>query len=167
MIYRQSTIDDYREVWQIICDAKRIMAAKGRSQWTEEYPSPAIIEADLLSGYACVACADGGGVAAFACITPRPEPVYAALDGRWLTDGAYTVVHRLAVGAPFRGMGLARGMMLHAEKVSLGRGIHSIKVDTNHDNAEMLGLLRSLGYRRCGTVSYGPRGGRIAFEKVF
>ena len=57
-------------------------------------------------------------------------------------------------------------MLLKAEQVALSRGIGSIKVDTNHDNAEMLGLLSSLAYTHCGTVSYGFRGERMAFEKV-
>ena len=33
---------DLTAVWRIICDAKRIMAANGRNQWTEEYPSQAV-----------------------------------------------------------------------------------------------------------------------------
>ena len=30
----------------------------------------------------------------------------------------------------------------------------------------MLALLPAMGYELCGTVSYGPRGERIAFEKA-
>lgn len=157
---------DLTAVWRIICDAKRIMAANGRNQWTEEYPSQAVIEADILSGCAYVLCAGSGEVAAYAYVTPEAEPVYAALSGRWLTAGPYVVIHRLAVAAAFRGRGLAREMMLRAEGVARSRGVGSIRVDTNHDNAEMLGLLAALGYARCGTVSYGPRGGRIACEKT-
>ena len=57
-------------------------------------------------------------------------------------------------------------MMLEAERMARGAGAASVRVDTNHDNAEMLRLLPALGYVRCGTVSYGPRGERIAFEKA-
>lgn len=62
---------DLTAVWRIICDAKRIMAANGRNQWTEEYPSQAVIEADILSGCAYVLCAGSGEVAAYAYVTPE------------------------------------------------------------------------------------------------
>ena len=157
---------DLTAVWRIICDAKRIMAANGRNQWTEEYPSQAVTEADILSGCPYVPVPGGGEVAALPYVTVNPEPVDAAIVGRWLTAGPYAVVHRLAVGAAFRGRGLARRLMLHAEDIARQGGAGSIRVDTNHDNAEMLRLLSALGYSRCGTVSYGPRGVRMAFEKI-
>ena len=142
------------------------MQAEGRSQWTDEYPSLGRIEADVRSGDAYVLCADDGAVAAYAYITATPEPVYAALRGRWLAGGAYVVVHRLAVAEAHRGEGLARRMLLMAEDVCRRKGAVSIKVDTNYDNVEMLYLLPALGYTHCGTVSYGARGDRLAFEKL-
>ena len=57
-------------------------------------------------------------------------------------------------------------MLMRAEELCRRSGIGSIRIDTNHDNAEMLGLVSSLGYASCGTVSYGPRGERMAFEKL-
>lgn len=166
MAFRQATADDLQQAWLIIRKAKRFMHEKGRYQWTEEYPSLERIEADILSGGAYVMCDGGGRIGAYAYVTAAPEPAYAAPSARWLSHGPYVVIHRLAVGAAFRGRGLGRAMLLKAEHVALSRGIGSIKVDTNHDNAEMLGLLNSLGYTHCGTVSYGFRGERMAFEKL-
>ena len=166
MIFRQCSAGDVGRVWSIINDAKRLMQADGRSQWTDKYPSLGRIEADVRSGDAYVLCADDGTAAAYAYITAAPEPVYAALRGRWLAGGAYVVVHRLAVAEAHRGEGLARRMLLMAEDVCRRKGAVSIKVDTNYDNSAMLHLLASFGYSRCGTVSYGPRGERIAFEKI-
>lgn len=166
MTFRQASAEDLPQAWLIIRKAKRFMHEKGRDQWTEEYPSLERIEADILSGGAYVMCDGGGRIGAYAYVTAAPEPAYAAPSARWLSHGPYVVIHRLAVGAAFRGRGLGRAMLLKAEQVALSRGIGSIKVDTNHDNAEMLGLLNSLGYTRCGTVSYGFRGERMAFEKL-
>ena len=121
---------DLPGVWRVICDAKRIMAEQGRNQWTDDYPSLAGIEADIRSGDAYVLVSGGGEVAAYAYVTMKPEPVYAAIVGRWLTAGPYAVVHRLAVGAAFRGRGLARRLMLHAEDIARQGGAGSIRVDT-------------------------------------
>ena len=145
MFFRQAIITDIEAAWRIICEAKQMMHDKGRDQWTEEYPSLDTIRGDVGSGDAYVLAADGGRVAAYAVITAKPELAYAAIDGKWLTGGRYVVVHRLAVAAAFRGSGLARRMMTHAESLCRDRGVGSIRVDTNHDNAEMLSLLNSLG----------------------
>lgn len=156
---------DIGGAWQVIADAKAFMASRGSSQWTDDYPAPAHIEADIAAGRAYVARIAGGGVAAYACIARGEEPAYGAISGRWLTAGPYVTVHRLAVGARWRGCGLARAIMAAAEGEGRACGAVSVRVDTAHGNAEMLGLLASMGYARCGTVSYGPRGLRLAFEK--
>lgn len=166
MTFRESTLADLPQAWQIILDAKRMMIETGRKQWTEEYPSYGLIEADIASGDAYVICDGGGTPRAYAYITARPEPAYDSPGAHWLSNGKYMVIHRLAVGAAYRGKGLARMMLAHAEALCRNHGIGSIKIDTSHDNAEMLGLIGSLGYAYCGTVSYGTRGERAAFEKT-
>lgn len=165
-VFRKATNGDIEAVWQVIADAKRLMADKGSCQWTDVYPAQADIEADIASGRAIVACDEGAVVAGYACVAAGPEPAYGAIDGRWLADGPYVTVHRLAVAAAWRGRGVARALMAHAEGVGRACGAASVRVDTNHDNAAMLRLLPAMGYARCGTVSYGPRGERIAFEKL-
>lgn len=166
MTFRKSIPTDLPGAWQIILDAKRMMSESGRNQWTEEYPSYTQIEADIASGDAYVICDDDGTPHAYACITARPEPAYDSPNACWLSHGGYMVIHRLAVSAASRGRGLARMMLMYAEELCRRSGIGSIRIDTNHDNAEMLGLVSSLGYASCGTVSYGPRDERMAFEKL-
>ena len=165
-VFRKATNGDFEAVWQIMADAKRLMAARGSSQWTAGYPAQADIESDLRAGCAYVACDDGGRTVGYACIAESPEPAYGAIEGRWLAAGPYVTVHQLAVAAAWRRRGVARALMAWAEGVGRACGAASVRVDTNHDNAAMLRLLPAMGYARCGTVSYGPRGERIAFEKL-
>ena len=155
---------DIGGAWQVIADAKAFMASRGSSPGTDGDPAPAPSEAGLAAGRAYVARI-AGGVAAYACIARGEEPAYGAISGRWLTAGPYVTVHRLAVGARWRGCGLARALMAAAEGEGRACGAVSVRIDTAHGHAEMLGLLASMGYARCGTVSYGPRGLRLAFEK--
>lgn len=166
LTFRKSAISDLQHVWQIIKDAKRIMLENGRHQWTEEYPSYDRIESDIMSGDAYVACNDKGLILAYAYITSQPEPAYDSPTVNWLSHDSYMVIHRLAVSAASRGIGLGKAMLQHAEQICHDKGISSIKVDTNYDNVEMLHLLSALGYTHCGTVSYGARGERLAFEKL-
>jgi len=140
------------------------MAKLGRHQWNETYPSVENIIADISKSGAYVACLDST-IAAYVFVTGEKEPAYDALDGKWLSVQPYLVIHRLAVDISHRGKGIAGFIMDSAESMCLEKGLHSIKVDTNHDNSEMLNLLKSRGYAVCGTVEY-PQGRRLAFEKL-
>ena len=162
---RRAVPGDYEQAWAAIVYAKHTMLEAGRHQWTEEYPSPEIIRADIESGNAYVLTV-GGDVAAYGAVVINGEPEYANLhDGTWLTDGDYFVVHRMAVAEKFRGMGMAKRFMQGVEYLCDMVCIPSIKVDTNHDNVEMLRMLPELGYVRCGRIEYKVSGTRIAFEK--
>ena len=94
------------------------------------------------------------------------EPAYEQCTAEWLTKGDYMVIHRLAVSPNARGKGLAKQFFQGVEAMCRQQDIHSIKVDTNHDNREMRGLLQRLGFVECGKIDYGPRGMRLAFERV-
>ena len=162
---RKAVPADYPAAWAAILYAKKTMLENGRHQWTEDYPSPEIIRGDIESGnaYVLTVC---GEVAAYGVVVLNGEPEYANLhDGTWLTYGDYYVVHRMAVAEKFRGKGMAKQFMLGVEYLCDLVCIPSIKVDTNHDNVEMLRMLPEMGYVRCGRIEYKVSGTRIAFEK--
>ena len=75
------------------------------------------------------------------------------------------MVHRLAVAISERGRGVGTAFLKCVEKMAAGNGIGSFRVDTNHDNADMLALLGKLGFEYCGEVRY-ESGARKAFEKL-
>ena len=58
-IIRKAGHADSERIWQIITDAKRLMAERGSTQWTESYPSADTIEADICSGHAFVRATGG------------------------------------------------------------------------------------------------------------
>ena len=92
------------------------------------------------------------------------EPAYAGIEGRWLTDGAYVVLHRLAVAGGMQGRGLATAFLRRVGELARRRGVCAFRVDTNFDNRRMPRLLEKEGFRFCGTVRYAG-GERLAFEK--
>ncbi len=93
------------------------------------------------------------------------EPTYAQIDGAWLTDGDFVVLHRLAVADEAKRQGVAVEFFRRVEQLALGRGIRSFRVDTNFDNRYMLALLQHAGFTYCGKVFYAGSGERLAFEK--
>jgi GNAT superfamily N-acetyltransferase len=90
---------------------------------------------------------------------------YEHIKGSWLTNGAFVVVHRLAIAEKELGKGLAQQILHFTEEVALQNNIFSIKLDTNFDNIPMLRIFEKLGYTYRGEVTF--KGGvRKAFEKT-
>ena len=74
-------------------------------------------------------------------------------------------MHRVVVSDEYLGKGLAQRMFKYIEEYALENNIHSVKADTNFDNAAMLRIFEKNGYTYCGEVTF--RGSpRKAFEKV-
>ena len=76
------------------------------------------------------------------------------------------VIHRMAVADGMKHRGVATCFFGHTAQYAASRGIHSFRVDTNFDNTYMLRLVKTMGFTGCGKVQYGPRGERLAFEKL-
>lgn len=165
MTFRQANLQDFDTCWRLIDAARWKMMADGRHQWTAEYPSRELIIADIKSGEAYV-LTDEDGVKTYGVVAQNGEPAYEQYTGEWLSRGDYMVIHRLAVSPDARGKGLAKQFFQGVEAMCRQQNIYSIKVDTNHDNREMRGLLQRLGFVECGKIDYGPRGMRLAFERV-
>lgn len=106
-----------------------------------------------------------GNVVAYGAVVFDGEPAYDAIDGAWLTDGDYVVLHRMAVTDGEKGRGVATEFMRRVEAMACGRGTGSMRVDTNFDNRYMLRMLGRLGFVYCGKVRYRS-GERLAFEKT-
>lgn len=106
-----------------------------------------------------------GEVAVYVALILNDEPAYSTIEGAWLSNGEFVVVHRVAVDEKFAGQGMVKILFDHIEEFTKSHGIQSIKVDTNYDNIPMLKILESKGYSYCGEV-FLAGGVRKAFEKI-
>ena len=162
--FRKANLEDLPGIWEILKGAIQRRKEDGSDQWQDGYPNPEVIRNDIDRGVGYV-LSDGDVIAAYCAILINDEPAYAALEGKWLTDGDFVVYHRVAVSEKHLGRGLAQQLLKHIEHFARQQGIISIKADTNFDNPGMLRLFEKLGYHYCGEVTF--RGTpRKAFEKV-
>lgn len=152
--------------WAVLAKAKEAMRLAGRSQWQGSYPAPANVEADIERHVARVLLHGGEVVGYCALVTTGDDPAYAHITGgQWLTpEGtAYAVVHRIAILPAMAGRHLATRWMHMLLDEARSLGCRSMRIDTNHDNVQMLRLLSQCGFSQCGTVMQSD-GARIAFE---
>lgn len=164
MLFRKAVIKDLPAIADIMHDAVTRMLREGKCQWNENYPTQMHILDDIKNDVGYV-LEDGGSVIAYGAVVFDGEPAYEYLDGAWLSDGDYVVVHRVAVMQSCQSAGVGSRFMRCVEQLAASSGIGSFRIDTNFDNERMLGLIERCGFEFCGTVQYAT-GERRAFEKL-
>lgn len=160
----QAKQSDLAVSWEIIQYAIEQRRLDGSRQWQDGYPNEKTIQEDLDNGHAYLVT-DGEEVLAYAAIIFDKEPAYESIEGKWLTNGDYAVVHRVAASKTAKGKSVATTLFQMIEELCKSKNVSSIKVDTNFDNLAMLRILEKLNYTYCGEV-YFRGGARKAFEKV-
>lgn len=161
---RKAVFSDKETIWEILQQAIERRRKDGSTQWQDGYPNPETIENDIKNNYGFVLESENY-ILAYAAIIFEPEPAYEEMEGNWLSNGKYVVVHRVAVSKKVIGKGIATQIFKEIENIAISANVFSIKVDTNYDNIPMLKILEKLGYQYCGEVHF--RGSaRKAFEKL-
>lgn len=164
MELRQATFSEIQQIWIIIQQAIERRRLDGSKQWQDGYPNEKSILHDIENNYGYVLVIEEI-IVAYAAIIFDVEPAYTNIEGKWLTNNDYVVVHRVAVSDDFKGKGMATQLFTMIENLAIKNNIFSIKVDTNFDNIPMLKIVEKLGYSYCGEV-YFRGSARKAFEKV-
>lgn len=166
---RLMTHADLPVVMDIIKQAQAYLAAQGIDQWQNGYPDEEAMRNDIALSQGYVLEWDGH-IAACVTIAFDREPSYDTIvDGQWNTPELYACIHRLAVDARFRGMGVSDAVMTASEALVRARSVPGIRVDTHRQNIVMQRMLIRNGYSRCGVI-YLPKeidngAERIAFDK--
>lgn len=163
-IFRKAEVADADAIWEILQQAIERRRIDGSRQWQDGYPNLATVQTDIGNGWGFV-LEDDTGIIAYSALIKNDEPAYDNINGAWLTNGDFLVVHRVAVGDTVAGKGIATRLFKAIEQYAVAQHMPSIKVDTNFDNPAMLRILEKLGYIYCGEVILmgAPRN---AFEKV-
>jgi GNAT superfamily N-acetyltransferase len=164
MKLRLAEMAELDTIWEILQDAIAQRKKDGSEQWQQGYPNLETVTTDIQDGYGYVVEEDEE-VVAYAAIIFGVEPNYAKITGKWLSEGDYAVVHRVATAEAVKGKGVATQLFILIEELSRSKGILSIKVDTNFDNQPMLRILEKLSYTYCGEIFFGGAT-RMAFEKL-
>lgn len=163
-VLKKATASDAPLIWAILQDAIAQRKREGSAQWQNGYPNEQTVHDDIAAQGAYLLFEDDIPVA-YAAILFGHEPAYDDIEGEWLTDGRYAVVHRLARSGTSTSKGVAAKLLALAETLCASNGIGSIRLDTNFDNAAMLKVLDSLGYHYCGEIMY-QGAPRRAYEKI-
>jgi len=127
-------------------------------QWGEVHPARELVDGDIRAGKSYVCADDDDEILAVFYYNIEQEPTYSKIDGRWLNDMPYGIVHRIASKRGSRGAGLFCLDWCFEQ-------CRNVRIDTHADNVPMRGLLDKLGYTYCGTIWILNGDERMAYQK--
>lgn len=151
MIVRKAVKSDYDRIMAIYSSAREFMVKTGNPhQWCDlGYPYPDLIKEDIEEQRLLV-ITENDMVEGVFFWSLGDDPTYVEIDGQWLNDKPYGVIHRIA------GSGRVKGILKTAVDYCL-KFCDNIKIDTHVDNIVMQNALKKLGFKYCGMV-YLPHG---------
>ncbi len=181
MNFRKSTFDDVDRILEIIEKAKIELKKLGLDQWQNGYPDRKVIENDIKSGISYVLenieknenglkSENFTKILGTIVLSPEKEEPYSKIEGKWITNDDYIVIHRLAVDSEIKNKGIATKILEFSEKECIKNKILSIKTDTHENNEPMKKFLEKNGFSYCGVIyldkepDIGEK--RIAYEKI-
>ena len=164
MILRKALFNDLQDIWMIIQAAIERRKREGSEQWQDGYPNENTLKNDIALQQGMI-LEDNNHILSYAAVIFENDPDYDYIEGNWLNDEKYAVIHRVATSNIMIGKGMATKLFLLIEDHCLQHNISNIRVDTNFDNHSMLHILAKLNYIYCGQV-YLRGAARRAYHKI-
>ena len=158
MVIRPATEADLPAVLPVFEAAKAIMRADGNhDQWgAPGFPGDALLLHDIARGGGYVIEKDS--IVAYFALLPSPEPTYDDIDGAWLNDEPYGVIHRIASFPE------EHGIFAAIIDFAAARYAH-LRIDTHRDNRIMQHLIEKHGFTYCGIIWLPDGTERLAYER--
>lgn len=158
MQIRKTKFEDFEEVMDIYRKAAVFMAENGNpTQWVG-YPSEEMVKNDIEKGQSYVCTEDEDILAVFVYFEEN-DPWYAYIEGKWVNDKPYGVVHRIASTRKKKGCGeFCINWAFERCK--------NLRIDTHKDNIPMQNLIKKMNFEYCGIVYMDDGSPRIAFQKT-
>ena len=156
---QKADISQLPRILEIYEKARAFMAESGNpDQWGTGYPPEEMIRQDIRNGKSYVNLEDDHIRAVFY-FAVEADPTYSYIEGSWLNDAPYGVIHRIAVDGS--GRGVAAECFAFA-----AQHCENLRIDTHEKNIPMQRCLTKNGFTRCGTIHLEDGDPRIAYQKV-
>ncbi len=161
---RKATLEDLKDIMQIIKETIVEMHSYNNYQWDESYPQEKDFRNDIQKGYLFAAERDSKLVG-FVCVN-KIEPVeYRGLN--WSLNEDVMVVHRMAVNPSSRRSGIGTELMNFADELAVKNKVRYLKTDTYSINTKMNAMFIKCGYKFVGEMRFlGKEKSFFCYEKV-
>ena len=168
MYIRKAQTAELDRIMDIYARARAFMVETGNpKQWgATNWPPRDLIIQDIAQGKCHVCCVEDAGSERIVGVFYYDfghdiDATYRNIvDGAWLSDAPYGVVHRIASDGSVKGVGT---FCINWAFAQCGH----LRIDTHGDNIVMQNLMRKLGFTQCGIIYVvEDNDPRIAYEKI-
>ena len=157
MIIRKATIKDIEKITEVYERARKYMRENGNpTQWGNSYPPKSLIESDINLGISYV-IEEKNQIHGVFVFFVGEEPTYNEIDGSWLNNNQYGVLHR--IGSDGRVSGVVKAVTDFAKEQ-----VKDIRIDTHENNHTMQHLLEKYGFTKCGIIHLEDGQPRLAYH---
>lgn len=156
---RRANKEDIKFIMRIYEAAKKKMRADGNlHQWSDKYPDEETLINDIARNELYIAYDDEGIYGVFM-LSYSGEETYEEIQGAWLNDEPYAVIHRIA--------SFGKGKNLLEEAIDFAfEKTNNIRIDTHEDNNIMRTLLKKLGFIYTGIIHLKNGDERRAYQLI-
>lgn len=161
--YRLTQNSDLPDIMKIIGQAQDYFKNKGIDQWQNGYPNEETFIHDIEMNHSYVFLSEDR-VIATAMISFDGESTYDQIEGMWMNDEPFAVVHRIAVDSELKGQNIAGQIFDIVKALCLKNGIRNIRVDTHRENLSMQRVLEKWGFCYCGIIWLRDGAERLAYQ---
>lgn len=147
--------EELDRIMEIYATGKKIQIENGNpNQWLDGYPKRELVEEDIKKSISYTVKQDGKIIGVFVYFKGN-DPTYDKIDGKWLDDEEYGVIHRIA----------SCGKGVFSECVDWCLNQHyNIRIDTHRDNKIMQHLILKHGFSYCGIIWIEDGSERLAYQ---
>jgi len=156
---RRANKEDIKYIMPIYEAAKKKMRADGNlHQWSDKYPDEETLLNDITRNELYIAYDDEGIYGVFM-LSFSGEDTYKEIQGAWLNDEPYAVIHRIA------SLGNGKNLLKDAIDFTFEK-TNNIRIDTHEDNNIMRTLLKKLGFIYTGIIHLKDGDERRAYQLI-
>lgn len=156
---RRANKEDIKYIMPIYEAAKKKMRADGNlHQWSDKYPDEETLLNDITRNELYIAYDDEGIYGVFM-LSFSGEDTYKEIQGAWLNDESYAVIHRIA------SLGNGKNLLKDAIDFTFEK-TNNIRIDTHEDNNIMRTLLKKLGFIYTGIIHLKDGDERRAYQLI-
>lgn len=156
---RRANKEDIKCIMPIYEAAKKKMRADGNlHQWSDKYPDEETLLNDITRNELYIAY-DYEGIYGVFMLSFSGEDTYKEIQGAWLNDEPYAVIHRIA------SFGKEKNLLEEAIDFAFEK-TNSIRIDTHEDNNIMRTLLKKLGFIYTGIIHLKNGDERRAYQLI-
>lgn len=156
---RLAKLEDLNSILKIYANARKFMAENGNpTQWGNGYPEESLLKTDIQQQRLYVVEIENEIHGVFMFLIGK-DPTYAIIEGDWICEEEYGVIHRVASS------GKVKGILNIVVEYCYEKCGH-LRIDTHEDNHIMQKAILRNGFKRCGIIYLEDGNPRIAYEKI-